>query len=121
MEQKEIQMNDEPMPPETPTTPNSVVKESLTTPPSPSSSKLDVLEGRGEGINLAILANGGKEFRKEMCTCDASVGHCPCEYCAIFEGLRKASNLRSQLQSQEERIRELEKENDKFKTLYYNA
>lgn len=38
-------------------------------------------------IDLAILANGGEDFRDNFCSCDPSVGYTPCEYCAIRNAL----------------------------------
>jgi len=35
-----------------------------------------------EEVNLAIMANGGSEFRNDWCQCDPAVGAVPCEYCA---------------------------------------
>lgn len=49
-----------------------------------------------EIIELAILANGGENWRKDWCQCDPSVGHTSCEYCAIFNGLNKAKLLLSE-------------------------
>ena len=43
-----------------------------------------------EQLSLAIAANGGKEFRKDFCHCDPSVGYVVCEYCAIYHALKYA-------------------------------
>jgi hypothetical protein len=43
-----------------------------------------------ESLKLAQLANGGAEFNKSFCQCDASVGMSPCQYCAIFFALKDA-------------------------------
>lgn len=40
-----------------------------------------------ERIDLAIKANGGDKWRKEMCQCDPDVGFQPCEYCATYNAL----------------------------------
>ena len=48
--------------------------------------KIEVLEC----INLAILANGGEDFREDWCQCDPSVDQSPCEYCAIYRALKHA-------------------------------
>lgn len=51
-------------------------------------------------VELAQLANGGKEFRKDWCQCDPSVGMSPCQYCAIFEALKRTEKyLREQIVS----------------------
>lgn len=46
-----------------------------------------------EDIDLAILANGGDEFKEEACTCDPAVGMVPCAYCAIFYALKGAKQF----------------------------
>lgn len=43
-----------------------------------------------EKLELAHRANGGKEFNERACSCDASVGFVPCEYCAIRSALEEA-------------------------------
>ena len=40
-------------------------------------------------IDLALAANGGREFRDDYCQCDESVGYCPCQYCAIHYALEQ--------------------------------
>lgn len=52
----------------------------------PEKNKLKSLRGK---VDLAILAHGGKDWRKEWCQCDPSVGMVPCEYCAIYTALRE--------------------------------
>ena len=46
-----------------------------------------------DDLPLAILANGGEEFREDLCKCDQDVGMCPCEYCAIFGMLLRTGEL----------------------------
>ena len=48
-------------------------------------------------IDLALRANGGKEFNKGNCRCDPSVGMAPCEYCAIQEALLAAREVLPEL------------------------
>ena len=38
-------------------------------------------------LDLAIRANGGNQWSQQWCTCEPSVGNCPCEYCAIYRAL----------------------------------
>lgn len=45
------------------------------------------LNGLAYGAYVALLANGGLSFDQRLCECDASVGMCPCRYCAIHESL----------------------------------
>lgn len=47
----------------------------------------DQIENIKEKIDLAFRANGGEEFRQDLCGCDPDVGFVPCEYCAIRDGL----------------------------------
>jgi len=47
-----------------------------------------ILLARKDSIELAILANGGAEHKKEWCECDPECNNCPCQYCAIHEGLK---------------------------------
>ena len=47
-------------------------------------------------IDVAMRANnmsGDPAFRKDFCQCDASVGQCPCPYCAIHDTLRRCKEL----------------------------
>ena len=56
-------------------------------------SEVETTRKRAKGllpdVELAQLANGGAEHRQDWCKCDASVGMVPCEYCAIFDALRR--------------------------------
>lgn len=42
-----------------------------------------------EAVELAHLANGGKEFRQDWCECDRECGMVPCRYCAIHDALSR--------------------------------
>lgn len=47
-------------------------------------------------IEDAMRANNQSNdpaFRQDVCTCDPTVGHCPCAYCVIHETLRKCASL----------------------------
>lgn len=44
-------------------------------------------------IDLALRANGGREFRKDYCMCEPEVNFCPCEYCAIHIALKLAEQF----------------------------
>jgi hypothetical protein len=49
---------------------------------------------------LAMWANNGEaktEFNQRNCECDVSVGHAPCQYCAIHDALTKAKKLERKL------------------------
>lgn len=48
-------------------------------------------------LEMAQLANGGAEHKTEWCQCDPDVGACPCQYCAIHDGLRRAVSLTQDL------------------------
>lgn len=43
-----------------------------------------------DDVELAIKANGGKNWKVNWCQCDPDVGMVPCEYCAIYHGLKNA-------------------------------
>jgi hypothetical protein len=55
--------------------------------------KSDIYEQIRSDLELAILANGGFEFREDWCRCDPEVGYYPCEYCAIFRALTHFQKL----------------------------
>lgn len=55
-------------------------------------------------VKLAVLANGGFAWRKELCKCDPSVKQSPCRYCAIHEGLTKAFTFLRALKQERDRV-----------------
>ncbi len=59
-----------------------------------------------EDLELARLANGGKEFRKDWCQCDPDQ-YCamvPCQYCAINSFLTRVERyLRETAELERER------------------
>jgi hypothetical protein len=70
-----------------------------------------------DAFTLAIWANNGEakvEFNQRNCTCDASVGHCPCQYCAIHDALTKAKHQQRELVQANARIKELEANGEMF-------
>ena len=47
-------------------------------------------------IDAAMRANNmstSPAFDKTLCQCDASVGQCPCPYCAIHDALRRCKEI----------------------------
>ena len=50
-------------------------------------------EGLLEHLDVAFLAIGGAEFQEKDCTCDTSVGYCPCQYCAIHSALVRCKDF----------------------------
>ena len=48
-------------------------------------------------IDLAILANGGENWRVDWCRCDPDVGFSPCEYCAVYTALKETKEFISNI------------------------
>jgi len=46
-----------------------------------------------EDLEMAHLANGGREFRQDWCECDPETGMTPCRYCAIHSVLTRTERL----------------------------
>ena len=45
-----------------------------------------------DAIDLAFLANGGREWSKLNCECEPEVNAAPCRYCAIHKALTQAKS-----------------------------
>ena len=48
--------------------------------------RLRGLERIDDGLR-ALNQSNDTRFREDYCECDPSVGHCPCQYCAIYDAL----------------------------------